>query len=85
LALVVLVEHRVLEQTVLILFLVLLLPQAVVAEPQTMEMVQRAALEAAVRLTAVQVRLELLVKALLVETEHPLGRAQVAAAAEQVA
>jgi hypothetical protein len=85
LALVALVEHRVLEQTVLILFLALLLPQAVVAEPQTMEMALQEALVEVVRLTVAQVRLELLVKALLVETEHPLVLAQVAVAAEQVA
>jgi hypothetical protein len=85
LALVALVEHLVLEQTALILFLALLLPQAVVAEPQTMEMVQRAALVEVVRLTVAQVRLVRLDKALLVAMERLLGRAQVAAVEEQVA
>jgi hypothetical protein len=85
LALVVRVEHRVLEQTVLILFLVLLLPQAVVAEPQTMEMALQEVLVEVVRLTAAQARLELRGKALLAAMEHQVGRAVVVVAGAQVA
>ena len=71
-------EHQVLEQTVLTLFLVLLLPQVGVAEPQTMEMVQRADQAVEVRLMVAQVRLELLDKVLRVVMELQVAPVQAA-------
>jgi hypothetical protein len=75
------VEHQVLEQTVLTLFLVLLLPQVGVAEPQTMEMVQRADQAVEVRLMVAQVRLELLDKVLRVVMELQVAPVQAAVVA----